>query len=86
MQECVCSGYCNLCAVELSLSVECTNDGIDVTSKDLISNNPDVNPVSYGNLILFSFENQERERERKGRVKRLFLKIFSSRFLFLNSI
>jgi len=47
-RECVCSGYCNLCAVELSLSVECTNDGIDVTSKDLISNNPDVNPVSYG--------------------------------------
>ena len=44
---CPCTtGYCERCAVELTLNVRCTDtERRDVTSKDLHSTNPDVVPV-----------------------------------------
>ncbi|ORX45150.1 hypothetical protein BCR36DRAFT_585770 [Piromyces finnis] len=45
-RECNCSDYCNLCSVELNLNVKCTeNRTMEVTSNDLISQNPDIVPV-----------------------------------------
>ncbi|KAI9140943.1 RNA polymerase Rpb3/Rpb11 dimerization domain-containing protein [Paraphysoderma sedebokerense] len=64
-RECVCSEYCHLCSVELTLNVRCTDDRtMEVTSKDLISSNPQVQPVSFGDgdpgiLIVKLRKNQE---------------------------
>jgi len=45
-RECNCSDYCNLCSVELNLNVRCTEDRtMEVTSRELISQNPDIVPV-----------------------------------------
>lgn len=48
-RDCACDHYCNNCSVEFSLSVKCTSGmSRTVTTKDLISSNPDVRPVGSG--------------------------------------
>jgi len=45
-RECNCDNYCPNCSVELNLSVKCTEDRTrEVTSTELISQNPNVKPV-----------------------------------------
>lgn len=65
-RDCTCAIGCENCTVELALSVRCSEeaDRRDVTSRDLISQNPDVVPVAYGNndsgiLIATLAKNQE---------------------------
>jgi len=45
-RECNCTNYCSECSVELNLNVKCTEDRtMEVTSRALISQNPDIRPV-----------------------------------------
>ncbi|ORY06116.1 hypothetical protein K493DRAFT_310747 [Basidiobolus meristosporus CBS 931.73] len=48
-RDCNCSQYCSNCSVELTLNVKCTgNETLDITSKDLVSNDPRIVPVLAG--------------------------------------
>ncbi|OMJ20902.1 DNA-directed RNA polymerase II subunit RPB3 [Smittium culicis] len=45
-RDCTCAQNCQYCSVEISLHAKCTDDGtLSVTSRDLVSSNPDVVPV-----------------------------------------
>ncbi|OZJ02892.1 hypothetical protein BZG36_03809 [Bifiguratus adelaidae] len=45
-RDCTCSQYCQDCSVELTLHVKCTDDRTkDVSSRDLVSSNPQFQPV-----------------------------------------
>ncbi|PVV00149.1 hypothetical protein BB559_000073 [Furculomyces boomerangus] len=49
-RDCNCTGNCQFCSVEMSLHVKCTdNENLSVTSRDLVSTNPDVVPVLEDN-------------------------------------
>ncbi|RHZ72151.1 hypothetical protein Glove_245g3 [Diversispora epigaea] len=49
-RECSCQGACKECSVELNLHVKCTEEDTtkDVTSRDLVSNDPRVTPIQDG--------------------------------------
>ncbi|PVU90913.1 hypothetical protein BB561_004656 [Smittium simulii] len=45
-RDCTCAQHCKYCSVEMSLHVKCTDeDFLSITTKDLVSSNPDVVPV-----------------------------------------
>ncbi|CAG8596782.1 1942_t:CDS:10 [Acaulospora morrowiae] len=49
-RECSCQGACKECSVELNLHVRCTEEDTtkDVTSRDLVSNDPRFTPIQDG--------------------------------------
>jgi DNA-directed RNA polymerase II subunit RPB3 len=44
-RDCDCVNYCRKCSVELELKAECRGEYLEVTSKDLRSNNPKVEAI-----------------------------------------
>ncbi|OLY85754.1 DNA-directed RNA polymerase II subunit RPB3 [Smittium mucronatum] len=49
-RDCNCAQNCQYCSVEISLHAKCTDEGtLSVTSRDLVSSNPDVVPVLEDN-------------------------------------
>ncbi|EFC36216.1 predicted protein [Naegleria gruberi] len=58
--DCSCTGHCEKCSVELTLHVKCTESHRDVTSNDLISNNPSCAPCTL------SATSRDNENEHNG--------------------
>ncbi|KAI8873203.1 hypothetical protein GQ42DRAFT_174144 [Ramicandelaber brevisporus] len=48
-RDCMCTHYCNACSVVITLHATCNDDGtLEVTSRDLVSSDPNVQPIVRG--------------------------------------
>ncbi|VEL19850.1 unnamed protein product [Protopolystoma xenopodis] len=80
-RDCVCTDFCDQCSVQFNLDVSCTDDAPrHVTSADLLSCNPDVEPVMTRDTDDAGYGDQEAiliVKMRKG--QRLKLRAFAKK-------
>lgn len=70
-EDCSCDYVgCSLCQVELTCSIKAELDGTEVTSKDLISTDPEIKPVSDSIILAKLQKNSSLEFEAYARLGR----------------